>query len=248
MKNLLQEASSIPGPNQPYVPSSIMGQDLAAQLLVNCREKPELAEDSLESIRLAFQHAAPCTMKQAWLTTPEIDFSEGLVWTGWRENSLLVFAELTDTDIFSPSTSTDYATWEAGDVFEIFLRPLDQMEYVEFHVTPENRRLQLRFANPAMVEQVRKTRSVESVLMQGDAFRSLTWVQPKVHKWFVYAEIPASSVCSHLRPLKESQWHFSFSRYDYIRGRKSPVISSTSPHVAPDFHRQHEWGLLSFQR
>jgi hypothetical protein len=40
------------------------------------------------------------------------------------------------------------------------------------------------------------------------------------------------------------EWRFSFSRYDYTRGRVAPVISSTSPHAKADFHHQQEWGIL----
>jgi hypothetical protein len=42
------------------------------------------------------------------------------------------------------------------------------------------------------------------------------------------------------------KWRFSFSRYDYIRGRREPMISSTSPHARPGFHRREEWGTLIF--
>ncbi|HZQ46778.1 MAG TPA: hypothetical protein VFC07_07205, partial [Verrucomicrobiae bacterium] len=94
---------------------------------------------------------------------------------------------------------------------------------------------------------LRKTGSIEKVLVPGEAFHSRTWVQPEAGKWFAYAKIPASSVCLQPRPLKGSQWHFSFSRYDYTRGRKAPVISSTSPHPVANFHHQDEWGLLTFE-
>jgi hypothetical protein len=42
------------------------------------------------------------------------------------------------------------------------------------------------------------------------------------------------------------KWRFSFSRYDYIRGRQEPILSSTSPHAWPDFHQREEWGTLIF--
>jgi len=59
-------------------------------------------------------------------------------------------------------------------------------------------------------------------------------------------EIPAASVLDRLCPLPGSQWHFSFCRYDYTRGRPEPVISSTSALAQPDFHRLAEWGNLKF--
>jgi hypothetical protein len=246
VKNLIQEIPTLPDSNL-RLRAPVEIQNHAAQLLVNCREMPAFDADNLENVRFAFEPAASCGMRQAWLKEPEIGFEPGVVRTGWRKDSLLIFAELTDVDIFSEANSIDYLLWEAGEVFEMFLRPLNQPAYVEFHVTPRNQRLQLRFADSSMVQRVRKSKSVESVLIRGEAFQSLTWVRPQIQQWFVYAEIPASSVCSLEYPLAGSQWQFSFSRYDYTRGRKEPVISSTSPHAAPDFHRQHEWGVLHFQ-
>lgn len=217
------------------------------RLLINCREIPALASDTLENIRLAFHQATPCVMAQAWRESLEDDFAPAQVRTGWRGNSLLVFAELTDTDIHNQATRLNQRIWELGDAFEMFLRPEEQSTYVEFHVSPENQRLQLRFPDATWLAELRKTGSIEKVLVQGEAFRSLTWVRPDAGKWFVYAEIPASSVFNQPHPLKESRWHFSFSRYDYTRGRKAPVISSTSPHILANFHRQEEWGLLNFK-
>jgi len=66
-------------------------------------------------------------------------------------------------------------------------------------------------------------------------------------RWCVYAEIPAASVCGAARPLNGQRWMFSFSRYDYTRPSPHPIISSTSPHQLPGFHRQEEWGTLQFQ-
>jgi hypothetical protein len=217
------------------------------RLLIDCRELPAVTTETLENIRVAFQEATPCVTAQTWRPEKEPDFAPAQVRTGWRGNSLLVFAELTDTDIYNQATRLNQRIWELGDAFEIFLRPEEQSTYVEFHISPENQRLQLRFPDASWLAELRKTGSIEKVLIQGEAFRSLTWVQPDAGKWFVYAEIPASSVFNQPHPIKGSQWHFSFSRYDYTRGRKAPVISSTSPHTVANFHRQEEWGLLKFQ-
>jgi hypothetical protein len=165
---------------------------------------------------------------------------------GWRGDSLLVLAEFSDTDIFTNATKDNERFWELGDTFEIFLRPEGQVAYVEFHVTPNNHRLQLRFGRPEVLEHVRQSGSVSSVLVHPPAFSSTTWIQPELQRWIVFAEIPARSVCDHSGSLANSQWHFSFGRYDCTRGRKEPVISSTSAHREPSFHRQHEWGLMQF--
>lgn len=70
-------------------------------------------------------------------------------------------------------------------------------------------------------------------------------MEPDQQKWFVFAVIPALAICGKPELRAGVRWHFSFSRYDYTRGRGEPVISSTSPHPVGDFHRQQEWGELT---
>jgi hypothetical protein len=159
----------------------------------------------------------------------------------------LVFAELTDIDIHSAATALNQRMWELGDTFEMFLRPAGQEAYVEFHVTPNNQRLQLRIANPEALRRARAANVIDEFLLPGDVYYSATWVQPEHRRWFVFADIPAVVVCGTTEVIAGSRWHFSFSRYDYSRGSGEPVISSTSPHAEADFHRQQEWGLLEFE-
>ena len=180
-------------------------------------------------------------MGQAWLRGPEANFAPATVWTGWRGESVLVFAELTDRDIYNTATELNQPAFLMGDVLEIFLRAEGCESYVEFHVTPDNQRFQLRI--PAA------DRQQDGQLIPGPAFTSATWVDQPAERWFAYAEIPATSVCDRaLRSLSGQEWLFSFSRYDYTRPDPKPVISSTSPHRVPSFHRQTEWGTLRFHR
>jgi hypothetical protein len=127
----------------------------------------------------------------------------------------------------------------------MFLRPVKMESYVEFHVTPNNQRLQLHYASGPAADAIRKTGALETALVGGQAFDSLTWIAEGM--WEVYAEIPALAVCGADVPLDNKQGRFSFARYDFTRGVYAPVISSTSPHARPDFHRQHEWGMLTFR-
>ena len=159
---------------------------------------------------------------------------------------MLLFAELTDHDIFTKATALNQRMWELGDTFEIFLRPAGQAEYVEFHVTPNNQRLQLRIPNTEALRRAQAANVFDQFLLPGNVFHSVTWVQPGNQRWIVHAAIPPSAVCGQARLKAGSRWHFSFSRYDCTRGGGEPVLSSTSPHAAADFHRQQEWGLLNF--
>jgi hypothetical protein len=118
--------------------------------------------------------------------------------------------------------------------------------YVEFHVTPNNYRLQLRIPDTATLRRAQAANAFDELLLPDGVFRSRTWTQAEKRKWFVYAVIPAAAVYGADQPLDGRRWRFSFSRYDYIGGRPEPIISSTSPHAMADFHRRQEWGTLLF--
>jgi hypothetical protein len=209
-----------------------------------CRPLPAFAADNLESVRAAFQGTTGLGLQQTWREKPEPDFTPGIVRLGWRGHSLLVFAELEDADIFTRATADNQRMWEIGDTFEMFLQLADSPGYAEFHVTPNNRHLQLRFPNSKTVSRAREQNLFDEFLLPGVIFHSRTWVEKR--QWFIYAEIPVLAVCGADQPLAGTSWRFSFSRYDYVRGRAEPIISSTSPHSEPDFHRQPEWRTLQF--
>src|SRR4051794_4375046 len=121
-----------------------------------CEPLPAFDDSDLEAVRHAFRAVMPCVFKQAWFDEEEIGFLPGNVRVGWRENSLLVFATLTDADIFNGATMLNQRAWELGDVFEIYLRSSAKARYVEFQITPENQRLQLSFPDARVVERMRK--------------------------------------------------------------------------------------------
>jgi hypothetical protein len=218
-----------------------MGRDVTA-MLFECRPLPRFALDDLAGVRAAFSHATPISLGQAWLPAPEPDFAPGIVRTGWRNHSLLVFADLSDTDIFTLAKRHNDRFWELGDTFEIFLQPPGARSYVELHVTPNNLRLQLRFAKPP---SARDSDPFATALIHDQAFDSRTWVKPDKRGWCVFADVPAATMFEQ-PALADTTWRFSFSRYDATQGRDRPVISSTSPHTKPAFHRPHEWGELHY--
>jgi hypothetical protein len=96
------------------------------------------------------------------------------------------------------------------------------------------------------LRQAQAANAFDGFLLPDGVFHSHVWTQPEYRRWFAYAEIPAASVCAAAESLEESRWRFSFSRYDYIRGRQVPILSSTSPHPVPDFHGREDWGTLRF--
>ena len=213
---------------------------------LECHELPAFSADKLDVVRAAFAQADGCVMRQAWLTEPEPDFSPATIRTGWRNDSFLVFAKLEDADIFTRATAHNQRMWELGDVLEIFLSPENSASYVEFHVTSNNMRLQLRFPDTATLRRAQAANQFDDLLLTDGVFHSHAWAEPENKRWFVLAEIPTVAVCGTNQPLAGMKWRFSFSRYDYIRGRQKPILSSTSPHARPDFHRREDWGTLIF--
>ena len=77
-------------------------------------------------------------------------------------------------------------------------------------------------------------------------FQSRAEVLHADHLWRVVARVPFAVVMETESFQPGCRWKFSFSRYDYTRGRAKPVLSSTSPHLRLEFHRQEEWGTLTF--
>jgi hypothetical protein len=211
---------------------------------------PELAAfewNDLNSARRAFDGIPAIPLRQAWLPKQETDFAPASVHVGWRDESLFVLAELTDADIFTGATQHNQRMWQLGDAFEIFLCPDGQQAYSEFHVAPNNLRLQFRFADAHIIRELGKVNAFEEAMIDEPLFDSAVWLKPEANHWMVSAKIPAASVCFPLRPMAGAKWYFSFSRYDYTQGREKPVISSTSPHTVPRFHEQSEWGVLQFK-
>jgi hypothetical protein len=212
-----------------------------------CRELPPFNASDLDAVRAAFQSVEACPLQQAWRPVFDAGFEPTQVRAGWRGHSLLLLVEVTDSHIYTRATDHNQPFWELGDTIEVFLSPLEQASYVELQVTPNNFRLQLRFAHPDELAHLRQTRSVDRVATRDHAFRSQTWVEPENNRWFVFVEIPAGLVGENPALSAGSKWLFSFCRYEYAAPQDEPVLSSTSAHAEPDFHQPDEWGILQFK-
>jgi hypothetical protein len=214
---------------------------------IQCAPLPAFDRTDLACVRRAFQSAVALPFQQPWLRETEAGFSPGEVRIGWRENSLLIFAELTDVDIFNRATALNQPLWELGDVFEMFFQSTEMQSYLEIQVAPHNQRLQLSHPHARTAEWASHREEFTKCLRWDEVLHYQIWVGARQNRWQIYAEIPARSVCGCDQPIANTQWRFSFGRYDYTRGVPEPVISSTSAHARPDFHRQHEWGMMTFK-
>src|SRR5581483_9783439 len=116
--------------------------------VLTCKPLPDFDPQDWSDATQAFASAASCRLGQGWQEEPHPHFQPAVVRVGWAPESLWVYAELTDLDIYNKATRNNQNTWDLGDVFELFVRPLPQIIWFEFHVTPEHQTLQLRWPGP----------------------------------------------------------------------------------------------------
>jgi hypothetical protein len=197
----------------------------------------------------ALKASADCPvleLKQAWRRTPEQGLQPGTVRVGWRGNDLLILALLTDASIVTRATEDNQILCELGDAFEIFLGQSGSEGYLEFHVDPAGKRLQLRWPDARAIKEVMEGRTtLDRFLVE----RPLLGHSSRVVQggWSVCAAIPGTVFQAPAGRLLGRTWRASFSRYDYSSDKGEPVLSSTSPHAELSFHRQHEWAILEFR-
>lgn len=211
-----------------------------------------IAWPSVDSIDPAFIEQAvadlmPIPLQQAWRPAPHPDFRPATVRVGHRDGDLWVWADLEDVDIFNPETRFNHPFYRCGDVFEIFLRPVNQTAYTELHVGPANQQFQLRIPSAeTLLDHASDPDAWQRWVIPEPCFESWTWLNPARKRWQVLARIPFAAIAEKGPPAPGDRWHYSFSRYDYTRGQPEPVHSSSSPHQELSFHRQQEWGELRF--
>ena len=172
---------------------------------------------------------------QHWNKTPEARFQPGFVQVTQTDSGLLIEANLQDRAINLSRYPLNHLAFLECDAFEVFLGAENAAHYFEFHVTPSNSILQLRFEIGADREPL------EEHMLQEPLFASEVKIEST--SWHVRMQIP-------LHPLNFpdlSRLKLSFGRYDHLSDGSRPVISSTSPHTVCNFHRMEEWPLLNFE-
>ncbi len=213
-----------------------------------CRKLPAFDPSDWSSVAAAFAAGAVCEMQQAWLPAPQAEFRPAGVRIGHDADALWVYAHLRDDDPFNPENVFNAPAYTRGDVFEMFLRPVAQSAYFELHVTPENNVFQLRIPSAEVFATLKLNPALSSTwLLPAPIFDHWTRVDRAACWWEALARVPFAAIAESGGAPAGTSWLFSFSRYDYTRGVKTPVLGSTSPHSVCKFHRQEEWGSLTME-
>jgi beta-N-acetylhexosaminidase len=196
----------------------------------------------LEDLMVQFARIEEIGLKQSWLPTPDSGFNLTDVKVAWNPEGLYVFARLQDEDIFSNSTDFNQRLWELGDVFETFIHLEKSDAYYEFHVSPNNHVMQIRF--DVSLTPAQRRLQLPDLFMPEQVVRSTVWVNEAKNQWCVLLVIPASVLKTSGIFVSGDTLNVSFSRYDYNHASKEPILSSSSDFKELDFHRRENWGKL----
>ncbi|MEX1119043.1 MAG: carbohydrate-binding family 9-like protein [Terrimicrobiaceae bacterium] len=162
----------------------------------------------------------------------------------WTPAALHVRAEMEDKEVFTRATEDNQKMWELGDVFEMFLMVDGQSDYIELHVTPNNKRLHLHL--PGVGGKARpedQALSFEKMIVEPVEFSSSA--KRLKDGWSVSATIPASVFgLNKLEPGKRLR--VAFARYDATSGRPT-ILSTSASHPVVSFHRPAEWSSVTLR-
>lgn len=184
-------------------------------------------------------------LRQHWLgDEPDRLFQPGWTRVRWTPSALIYDLVFAGANQRNRARRLNEPTWDLGDVGEIFLQAEGRTDYLEIHVTPENRRLQLHFPADG-IAAVRAGRARLGDFMIADP----AWVASTVTSFEsdirIRVIVPAAILGAGGRPLSAGlRFRTAVCRYDYGPRPADPILSSTAALSAPAFHQPSEWSLL----
>lgn len=170
----------------------------SSNAIIHCERLPNSDADDWQSVAAAFSDAMPLHFAQAWLAKKESRFQPATAFLGWREDALWIYGAMHDVDIYNDATQLNQDTWSLSDAFEIFLRPFPASPatvWFEFHITPENQNLQLRWPDTRkVVEPLFEKHGLPHFTISEIVFESRVQVLRSDNQWRVPLKIPAKDV------------------------------------------------------
>lgn len=182
-------------------------------------------------------------LRQAWRPgRPAAGFRPGRARAAWDTQTLTFTMLFRGRPGGNRARRLNERTWELGDVGEVFVQLPGAGDYWEFHVTPENQRLQLRWPADGLAAFRAGRAAFEEFTLGPEAgLTSTATVWPD--RWRATLTIPAAVLGLGGFAAGQSL-RATVCRYD-CAGSAEPVCSSTAPLVEPAFHRPAEWSVLT---
>ena len=213
-------------------------------MTVSCPEISPLARVTPDELNHAFASAPALVFHQAWrgAAGAETRFHPGQVRVGWQGDELLAWAQLATS---APAGATSRANadqqwlWTLGDVFEVFVGGIRTPAYQEYQLSPTGHRLQLDYPRGVPASCMA---DLPPHRFFAERLRMSQWSTPTM--WRVFARVVIAGAEG---SLLGRQIDACFGRYDYQgNGDGEPVLSSTAPLTAPNFHLRPEWHVIVF--
>ncbi|MEM0965628.1 MAG: hypothetical protein AAGJ81_05725 [Verrucomicrobiota bacterium] len=203
-----------------------------------------LANEDLSVIRASLVEAQPQSLVQHWSKTPERGFQRGDACAAWCPEFLHIFARLEDEDIIMAGNLTAGAALVVADIFQFFVQREGVGDYLEWHVTPDNRNQVLSWT-PSRFSAFREGGiSIDEILLaETSGFSSQAWIDESEAVWSAYLAIPVRLLVPNAAKLREGlELCGSFCRFDSAPDSNSPVISSNSLFPSgPHLHESRHW-------
>ncbi|MEO8206822.1 MAG: hypothetical protein ABI615_11620 [Chthoniobacterales bacterium] len=244
-------------------------------LTINCKPLPVIDTANQKTVEKAFSKAEPVPFQQAWLPEKSPGFEPGILRMGWRPDALWIYVVMDDADTSNPTTKMnemqDPTTVDAkkyrivttllGDAFEMIVRQDAPAPYYEFHITPQNQILQLKWLDwkdyASTNWRPEAKNSFVSHLVEGKKlFASYVWIDKEHKQWSVLISVPSELIADKKTISAGDTWLFTSARYDALsKEDPAPITSSTTLHFKSksprrflSFHRAEEWTHVKFEK
>lgn len=162
----------------------------------------------------------------------------------WEKSGLHVLAEMEDAHPIALNREDEQLHYESGDVFELFIKPLNEPYKWEMYATPNGNKSTLFF------EEWPSNIPLEDSL-SNHRFRHLSvTVEKTAVGWSVRMFVPATQLCAlGAGWCDDTEWTVFCGRYNYRSGNLMdpelsmvPALSCTNYHLVDEYARLHMVG------
>ena len=212
-------------------------------------DPPEEAD--LTALRKAFSGFTGLSFRQNWFSNPERDFQEGTVFAAWCSGFLHVLVDFADEDIVVSSPSIKSSNLVVADIFQVFINRPSQEDYLEIHVSPDNKTRIISWTPERLLRFQEGSISIDDILKEElPSLLTRTWIEEEKGAWQAYLQIPASLIDPQTTEFEGgNQVKGTFCRFDAAPDSVAPVLSSTSPFEGgPKFHNLAAWHDLQLKK
>ncbi len=155
----------------------------------------------------------------------------------WDAQYVYLAVECDDSDIMTESTANGLAQYQLGDVCELFLKPKDKPQYVEFHINPAG--YQTCYFWPSRGRRLPGSLLTEYPLRVAVQLRgTLNQAKDVDHGWVLEAAIPISFLQTHgMNWEPDARWSLLVGRYNYSLALPDTEYSAFPKLYRRDFHQ-----------